>query len=451
MARHPLPVLYVDDEPGNVELFKMQFEERFSVRVAGGAEEAMGILSKEDVGVLLTDEHMPGASGIDLLALAHVRWPDTRRVIVSAYSDSPRLLRAINHGHAHEYLVKPWDKKDLAACIERSLEITDRRRALVAQAGLADTLSRDALAHYDTAHIIGGDSGLQQVLSVARRAAQTEATVLLTGETGTGKELLARFIHAASARARAPFVRVNCVGEEGLEGELFGHELSSFTAGQRRRVGRFELAHGGTIFLDEIGNLSPRIQAGLLRALEAKEIEPVGGAETVPVDVRVVAATSHDPAQLVRQGRLREDLYYRLNVILIQVPPLRERAQDIPAFLEHFVRKLGQPLGRTPAISESALACLCAYAWPGNVPELEAAVQRALVLSEGEVLTAEDFSFNIDVPAVASIREQAQQERAETLRQALLKNGGNITKTAKQLELKRTTLLSQLKKYGLVS
>ncbi|HSS02639.1 MAG TPA: sigma-54 dependent transcriptional regulator, partial [Kofleriaceae bacterium] len=393
-----LPVLFVDDDPDNIELFKLQFEHVFAVRTASHGEEALASLAREPIGVLLADEQMPGMTGVDLLAQAVVRWPDTVRVIVSAYSDQPRLLRAINRGHAHEYIVKPWTKAELAACIERGLVIAERRRALIARAEMTELYERDAGEQYDTARVVGANSGLRDVVALAHRAARSDATLLITGETGTGKELIARLVHEASPRSGQPFVRVNCaaLAEGVLESELFGHEQGAFTGALRLRKGRFELAHRGTIFLDEVGEISPKVQALLLRVLQEKEIERVGGSSTIQIDVRVLAATHRDLHQLVRAGRFREDLYYRLNVVPLHVPALRDRAADLHPLLHHFLAKHSPRGAAAMPVDPEVYAALESYAWPGNVRELENLVQRALVLAQGPELTVEDFIFGPD-------------------------------------------------------
>ena len=460
MSTRALPVLFVDDEPGNLELFRMQFEAELDVRTAASGDDALAILGREQIGVLLTDERMPGMSGVDLLARAVVRWPDTVRVIVSAYSDSPRLLQAINRGHAHEYIVKPWDKLELAACMERGLAIAERRRALVAQAEIGELYARDTGEQYDTAHVVGEHGGLHGVVGVARRAAQADATLLITGETGTGKELIARLVHDASPRAARPFVRVNCaaLAEGVLESELFGHELGAFTGAHRLRRGRFELAHTGTIFLDEIGEVSAKVQATLLRVLQEKEIERVGGASPIRVDVRVVAATHRDLRRLVRDGQFREDLYYRLAVVPLHVPALRDRPGDVRPLVDHFLVKHGPRVGKRATLAVEVYDYLEAYAWPGNVREVENMVQRALILAEGPELTVEDFVFTIDEPPAvrpatrpadtASLRDDLKDEERRRILDALDHCQGNQSKAAAQLGMPRRTLVERLRAYG---
>jgi DNA-binding NtrC family response regulator len=452
-------VLFVDDERANIELFRMQFEGVFDVRTAAGGEQALATMTREPIGVLLADEQMPRMTGIDLLAHAVSRWPDTVRVIVSAYSDSPRLLRAINRGHAHEYIVKPWDKPEIAACIERGLAIAERRRALIARAEMVELYERETSEQYDTTRVIGEDGGLQDVVMLARRAAQSDATLLITGETGTGKELLARLVHDASARRLRPFVRVNCaaLAEGVLESELFGHEQGAFTGAHRQRKGRFELAHGGTIFLDEIGEVSAKVQALLLRVLQEKEIERVGSSAPIKVDVRVVAATHRDLRRMVRDGQFREDLYYRLNVVPLHVPALRDRRADVRALVQYFLAKHG-PCGKTMVVDREVFDSLEVYTWPGNVRELENMVQRALVLAQGTELTVEDFAFNLDdtmqprmtAPPTegASLRDDLKDQERRRILSALDQCQGNQSESAKLLGMPRRTLVERLRTYG---
>jgi DNA-binding NtrC family response regulator len=445
----PLPVLYVDDERENLSLFELQFAGRFKVLTASSGSEALDLLAREDIGVLLTDERMPGMTGIDLLSKVVERWPDTVRVIVSAYGDAQRLLLAINRGHAHEYLLKPWTKDELGACLTRGLAMASRRRALAARAEIAGVFERDARSEIGGQIVSGG--GLDRTLLLARRAAASDATVLVTGETGCGKEVVARAIHEASPRATGPFVRVNCgaLAEGVLESELFGHEAGAFTGAQRARRGRFELAQGGTVFLDEIGDISAKMQVSLLRVLQEKEIERVGGTTPIRVNARVLAATHRNLPASVAAGSFREDLYYRLNVIPIAVPPLRERPQDIEPLVRHFLGKHSPPSG-APALDPEVLPRLLEYSWPGNVRELENLVHRALVLGSGGTLMLEDFSFSLPAPPPSDVRAEARESETEQLRHALISHGGNVARAARALGLPRTTLLGRARRHGLL-
>ena len=362
-----LPILYVDDEQDNLELFSIHFQNDFTLHTATSAEEGLKILATEDIAVVLTDERMPEMNGIEFLAQVVEKWPEVMRVIVSAYSDSDRLLRAINHGHAHEYIVKPWRRKELRACLVRSLTMAERRRSLYKRASLADAITTELHPPQKT-DIVGEEGGLRNALSVARKVARTETSVLVRGETGTGKEVLARYIHQQSVRADKPFIKVNCaaLSETLLESELFGHEKGAFTDARSRRIGRFELASEGTIFLDEIGDISPRLQVMLLRVLQEREFERVGGTRPIPVNVRVVAATNRNLEAAVEEGTFRQDLYYRLNVFPLSLPPLRQRPEDIGPLLHFFLKKYRHLTATTPRVAEGLVEALQVNDWPSN-------------------------------------------------------------------------------------
>lgn len=453
-------VLFVDDEVSNIELFRDQFERTFPVRTASSAAEALAIMAREPIGVVLADAQMPGMTGIELLDHVGSLWPDMVRVIVSTDSDPSRRLQAANRGNAHEYIVKPWDQLALASCIERSLAIANHRRTLIARAEMAELYERDASEQYDTTHIIGEDSGLKEAIALARWAAPLDATVLITGETGTGKELIARLVHGASPRRLRPFVRVNCAAfpENVLESELFGHEQGVFAGARFMRKGRFELASGGTIFLDEIGEMSAKIQAQLLRVLQEKQIERVGGSLPIQVDIRVLASTARDLRQLVRTGKFRDDLYYRLSVIPLHVPALRERAGDIRLLVEHFLAKHGRQSGKPLPIDVQVYDYLDAYHWPGNVRELENMVHRALILAQGTELMVEDFAFSLDDAAAARImlrpheggalQDELKDEERRRILRVLEQCHDNQSRAAKLLGISRRTLVERLRSYG---
>ena len=446
-----LPVLYVDDEEDNLELFSIHFQSDFTVHTATSAQEGMKVLQSEDIAVLLTDERMPVMNGIEFLAQVVTRYPEVLRIIVSAYSDSDRLLRAINHGHAHEYIVKPWRRKELRECLERSLTTAHRRRTLFKRATLAEVLTEDQQAT-STANIVGEDGGLKHVLAVARKVARTETTVLVRGETGTGKEVLARYIHEQSERASEPFVKVNCaaLSETLLESELFGHEKGAFTDARTRRLGRFELADGGTIFLDEIGDISSRLQVMLLRVLQEREFERVGGTKPVSVNVRIVAATNRHLEEAVEDGSFRQDLYYRLNVFPVNLPALRDRPEDIGPLLRFFLDKYRHLSRTAPRPGEGLIEALEQNDWPGNIREFENMVQRALVILDDDVLGPEHFYFDVMPNKRPTVREEQGKKQRDEVRAALEENDGNCTRAAKSLGIARTTFTSRAKKYGLL-
>ncbi|MBI3199934.1 MAG: sigma-54-dependent Fis family transcriptional regulator [Myxococcales bacterium] len=446
-------ILFVDDELNNLTLFRLHFGGEMPLFTAQSGREALELLEREDVCMVLTDERMPGMSGIELLATLVDRHPDVVRVIVSAYSDAERVLRAINQGHAHEYVVKPWTIEEMRGCIARGREVARRRRELRFRAEMSDALHEDLQRDHDAARMVRGSGAFAQTAAAALRAAEGDSTVLLLGETGTGKEMLARSIHDASPRKAGPFVRVDCasLAEGVLESELFGHERGAFTGAVRTRRGRFELAQRGTIFLDEIGDISAHAQLALLRVLQERELERVGGNASIRVDVRVIAATHQDLEARVASGQFRQDLYYRLNVIPILVPPLRDRRGDIPELLAHMVAK-HSPRRPPPRVTDEALSALTRYGWPGNVRELENVVERALVMSTSDELTLEDFCLDLRaaVPAPGNVREEARSAEQEELRALLLEHGGNCARAARALGIPRTTLLARAKKHGLL-
>jgi DNA-binding NtrC family response regulator len=443
-------VLFVDDEEAELEAYRLHFEGWFPIRTAKNAQEALEILTREDVLLVVSDERMPGMTGIELLGHVAARWPAVSRIIVSTYSDAARLLAAINRGCANEYVVKPFDPEELRACIERGIATARRARALVAQAGRTAAQEEAARSGFETANIVGADGGLAATMAVVRRAAASDATLLILGETGTGKELIARFVHEHSARCDGPFVRVNCAAlpEGTLESELFGHERGAFTGALATRQGRFELAERGTIFLDEIGDISPRTQVSLLRVLQEREIERVGGHVPIPVDVRVVVATHHDLRKLVADGRFREDLFYRLNVVPITLPPLRERREDIGPLVMRFAQKYARD--RHVEVAPEVIAALSRYDWPGNVRELENLVHRAIVMSTGDVLTMDDFPLQLLSPEATTERDRVKSNECEKIRQVLIAHGFNCTRAAKAAGVPRTTLAGRARKYGLL-
>ncbi len=445
-------LLYVDDEAANLKLFALQLGDDFHLHVANSGAEALDVLKNHRIGVVASDERMPGMSGVDLLAKVAAQYPIVSRVIISAYNDAPRLLRAINTGRAHEYILKPWDLDDLRERLGRQLSAHQRRRYLEQCAHRIEVEEEDGRRERPQSWLIGGAPPFTKAVALAKKAAASDVTILLRGETGTGKELFARLIHEHSERSRRPFIRVNCaaLAEGVLESELFGHERGAFTGASSLRKGRFELAHTGTLFLDEIGDIAPRFQVDLLRALQERIIERVGSAIPIPVNVRVVAATHRDLEDAIRQGTFRQDLFYRLKVFEITVPPLRDRRQDIEPLIDHFIDK--HAVGPRPRLATSTLDALKQYDWPGNIRELENLVQRALITCDGEELTVDDFTLLLD-PSIPSslqeVRRQADDADAKRIRAAIVSAGGNLSLAARRLGLARSTLRHRARKLGL--
>ena len=447
-------LLYVDDEADNLELFTLQFSKDFDITTCSGGDEALRILGEDSgIDILLTDERMPGMSGVELLEKVVKGYPHLIRIIVSAFSDSERLLNAINRGGAHEYIVKPWRRAEVKECISRWHGIGERRRELHARAELANVMIEDAKAEQrQESKVVGENGGLKQLLELARKVAATDTSVLVRGETGTGKEVVARYVHEMSSRSSGPFVKVNCaaLSETLLESELFGHEKGAFTGATTRRTGRFELANKGTLFLDEIGDISPKLQVMLLRVLQEQEFERVGGTQTIHVDVRIVAATNRHLEQAVEDGAFREDLFYRLNVFPLNIPPLRDRKEDVQDLLRFFVNKYKHLTNSAPEFDQGLVEALQDCDWPGNVREFENIVQRALVICDGNVLRTEHFYFDFNPLKAKTTAAKVDTKDADVLRAALDEFDGNCSKAARKLGIARTTFLSRAKKAGVL-
>jgi two-component system response regulator HydG len=384
-------VLVVDDERGIVESLAKIFErEGIVVVTATDGAGALDVLRKQRIGVLLTDLMMPGMSGMDLLKAARTVAPETEVVLMTAYGTVETAVEAMKEG-AYDFVTKPLKRAHVVRIIRNAL---DKQALLVENRAL-----RAQLEEKRRRSIVGTSLAWRRTMEIVMQAAPSEATVLLLGESGTGKELLARAIHENSARARGPFVAVNCaaIPETILEAELFGYEKGAFTGATTRREGRFEVTNGGTLFLDEIAEIPVHLQVKLLRVLQESEVERLGSSgRPTRIDIRLVAATNKDLQRAVREGRFREDLYYRLNVISVPIPPLRERRDDIPLLIEHFIQvyreKNGKPI---VGCSRRALELLQAYPWPGNVRELENAIERAVVLTRGNSIAEEDLPGEI--------------------------------------------------------
>jgi DNA-binding NtrC family response regulator len=450
-------ILYVDDERANLDLFSRSFDEEFRVLTAANGPAALEILEAEKrIGVLVSDQRMDPMTGIDLLTRAAARWPDVTRVLLTAYSDRDLLLQAIQLGKVHDYVLKPWSREDLGLRLHAALEIFERQRAK-ARALVERDVLKDELRERELSGIVGLDGGLAALGAMLDRVARTDSTVMIRGESGTGKELVAREVHRRSSRADAAFVRVNCAAfSEGvLESELFGHEAGAFTGAKQARQGRFEQANGGTLFLDEIGDVSPGVQVRLLRVLQEREFERVGGNRTVKIDIRVIAATHRDLEGMVRAGNFRQDLFFRLNVVPLEIPPLRARPGDLGALARHFVDHFSRQFGKRLDLSTAALESLRRYDWPGNVRELRNAVERAVVLADGSpVLEPEDFSFDMEgarapiraASAKESIFEEIAQAEGETIKEALRRAGGSKSRAARILGIPRTTLNDKLRR-----
>jgi two-component system, NtrC family, response regulator HydG len=455
-------ILYVDDESANLDLFRRSFDEEFRLLTAGSGPAALQLLeTREDIGVLISDQRMEPMTGIELVSRAAVRWPVVTRVLLTAYADRDLLLQAIRLGKVHDYVLKPWSAEDLGLRLRAALDAFKRHSAQAHAEAERDVL-RDQLRELEPSGIVGLEEGLAPMSALLNRVAPTESTVMIRGETGTGKELVARELHRRSLRSERPFIRVNCAAfSEGvLESELFGHEAGAFTGAKQARLGRFEQASGGTLFLDEIGDVSPAVQVRLLRVLQERELERVGGNRTVKVDIRVIAATHRDLEGMVRGGQFRQDLFFRLNVVPIEVPALRVRPGDIAALARHFIGHFSRQLGKRLDLSAAALDALIRYDWPGNVRELRNAVERAVVLADGSmVLEPDDFSFDMAAAPSAppravdaaggSVFEEIAQAEAERIKEALRRTAGSKARAARILGIPRTTLNDRLRRLGI--
>ena len=463
------PVLFVDDEPDQVETFRLNFRKDFDLHLFSSGADALSALRELDAAVLLTDQRMPAMTGVELLEQAKELRPDTVRMVVTAYKDAESILDAVNKGDVYRYVVKPWNVDEMRITIRRAIEryvlVKENQRLIERLKAVNAYLESELSANYDATGIVGAQGGLRKVMEEVQKVASTRSTVLIRGETGTGKELIARSIHEMSPRAGKPMVKLNCaaIPETLLESELFGHEKGAFTGAERRKPGRFELADGGTLFLDEIGDVTPAIQTKLLRVLQEREFERVGGTETIKVDVRVISATHRNLEQMVQEGRFREDLYFRLNVFPVHVPPLRKRQGDIPELARYFLRRCAREAGRLQLrdIAADAMARLVSYPWPGNVRELENVIERAVILgTEGERIEAPMLRFldlgqkpPLELAAgpspEAPLPEVLERLERDELVRAMEEAQGSKAAAARALGINRSTLYYRLRKHGL--
>ncbi len=435
-------VLVVDDAPGTLEIVQRNLAARgYQVFTAGTLADALGTLESTPVDLVITDLKMPGASGLDLVRHVRQNLSDVEVIVITGYASIPGAVEAVKHG-AEEYLAKPFTDEELLAAVQRALEKLRVRRITLAQ--------RPTPAAQE---LLGDSPAMQRLLRDLPKVAASTATVLITGESGTGKELVARGIHYTGPRAAAPFLPVNCAGipESLLESELLGFVKGAFTGAVESRAGFFQTADGGTIFLDEIGETSLAMQVRLLRVLQDREIRMVGASRAQKVDVRVIAATNKDLATLVKKGAFREDLYFRLNVINLAVPPLRERGDDVLLFLRHFAAKFAKEVGRAvPRFSDAALQALRSYDWPGNVRELENLVQRLVVMSEGEAIDVPELPprMRFAVSPTDRVQRTLAEVELDHIRLVLAHVSGNKTRAAEILGLDRKTLREKLKRFG---
>ncbi len=444
-------ILLVDDEAGQREVLAGYLKKkRHTVLEASSAREALERVQREIVDIVFTDLKMPDKSGFELLKEIRALNPEITVVMMTAFGTIEGAVAAMREG-AYDYLTKPIDLEELDLLIQR---IGERRRLLSENQLLKQQLAEK----FKFTGIISQSAAMEEVLNVAGRVAESKATALIRGESGTGKELIAKAIHFSSPRKDKPFIAVNCAAltESLLESELFGHEKGAFTGAVRQKKGRFELADGGTLFIDEVGDIPPAIQVKLLRVIQEQTFERVGGTETIRVDVRIVAATNRDLEKMLEQGTFRDDLYYRLNVVSVTLPPLRKRRADIPPLLEHFLKKYGKENSKPHAgISKEAMDALMKYNYPGNVRELANIVEQAVVLCRGDLITGADLPFTVrgmrsemDISS-GTFEERVAAFEKKLILEALAASGGIQTKAAEALGISERHVRYKLKKYGM--
>ncbi len=442
MARK-ISILIVDDEESvRDSLYNWFIEDGYRVESAENAKKALTILESDQFDIILADIKMPGMDGLEMLRRIKSIKPDSIVIVMTAFATVDTAVKALKDG-AYDYVTKPFDPDDLTHLIRnatKQISLTDEN----------ETLKKKVISLENVEDLIGNSEPMKKMLREVESVAQTNSSVIITGESGTGKELVARAIHANSPRKFFPFISVHCgaLTESLLESELFGHEKGAFTGAMYNRKGRFEMADNGSIFLDEIATISGKMQVELLRVLESKTFVRVGGNKEISSDFRVICATNKDLKSMVEKGTFREDLFYRLNVVNIHIPPLRERTADIPLLVEYFINKYCTSMNKPPAtIDQAALKRLMEFNFPGNVRELENMIERAIVVGDGRKITLKDLPLEKTI--VNNSAESLDDFEAMFILQILNKYGWNISRTAKALKVDRVTLYHKIKKYDL--
>jgi DNA-binding NtrC family response regulator len=451
-------ILVIDDSPEIVNLFSEFLRtEGYEVDTAEDGARGISLIERNSYDLIVTDLKMPDTGGMEVLKYIREHSPDTLCIILTGYGTVKNAVEAIKMG-AYDYLTKPVKMDEILVTFQRAFEYRDLKRENL-------HLRNQLKKKYRFENIIGDSEKMEKVFEVMEKVADTDSTVLILGESGTGKELVAQAIHYRSYRREKPFVPVNCAAIPGelLESELFGHEKGAFTNAIRMRIGRFELANGGTVFLDEIGDMNPLLQSKLLRVLQERQFERVGGTKTIKTDIRIVAATHQNLKALVQQRKFREDLYYRLNVIPMEIPPLRERKTDIPLLAHYFLDQFNRrKKKKVRGIREDAMSRLRQYEWPGNVRELENTIERVIILLDGDLVTPADLpdkfheipraetAQTADIPESGiSLDDAVNEFERNLILQALIKTGWVKNKAAQLLNLNRTTLIEKIKRQNL--
>jgi DNA-binding NtrC family response regulator len=444
-------ILLIDDDDSLRRVIEFSLTEAgHKVQPAASGEEGLRLFVASSFDAVITDITMPGMSGMEVLARIHERNPVLPVIMITAYGTIENAVQAMKQG-AFDYITKPFNRDELRMTLDKAL----RMRRLEKENA---ELRAEVTDRYRFESIVGSSAKTREVLDLAGLVAASDATVLITGERGTGKELLAKGIHFNSTRADGPFVAVNCaaIPEALIESELFGHVKGAFTGAVRDKEGKFELGDGGTVLLDEIGDLRIDLQAKILRVLQERVVDRVGATKSIPVDVRVIASTNRDLEQLIREGKFREDLYDRINVIALRMPPLRERREDIPLLIKHFLRKFTKDA--VVGVQQETLDVLMSYGWPGNVRELESVIERASVLRHSNVLTPDDLPDKLrkEKNSIENIILNLPDEGIELeeleknlITRALERHGNNQTRAAAYLGITRPTLIYRMEKYGL--